>query len=194
MSNRKKESSKKRYTDQAVYSEHPYVKKVATGKAVTNVKKADTDTSDSVFKVGMTAVDLVKVQSDLRTSVGKKVCAELGDELKPPYTKSKYADSRGTMPQDETDDTTGAAPTPYTGVSAARYKDQKSPLVEDWTRVYRKYKDELANMKVHIVDNYVSEDFKILLDDDDAYNAEVRGAGSMVDFMEILMKYIKKAS
>ena len=86
----------------------------------------------------------------------------------------------------------GPAPVPYTGINAAHYKDSKGPLVDNWTKDYRKYKDDLSQMKVHIFDTYLSEDYKILLEDDPVYNSEIKTSKSLSEFMEILMKWIKK--
>ena len=190
MSN-KKNYKRKGAIDQGSYALHPHVKRVAIGKAVINVKKED-QINYNVFKCGMHAIDLFKVQQDIAKDVGKRVCAELGDECKPPYIKSLYADSNGIMPPHLIINLIGPAPVPYTGANAAHYKDSKGPLVENWTKDYRKYKDDLAQMKVHIFDTYLSEDYKIILEDDPMYNDEIKNSKSLTEYMEVLLKWVKR--
>ena len=47
-------------------------------------------------------------------------------------------------------------------------------------------------MKVYIFDTYLSDDYKILLEDDPTYNSEIKTSKSLTEFMEVLMKWIKR--
>ena len=87
MSPKIKNYKRKGAIDQGSYALHPHVKRIAIGKAVNNVKKVEDQINYNVFKCGMHAIDLFKVQQDIAKDVGKRVCAELGEELKPPYIK-----------------------------------------------------------------------------------------------------------
>ena len=68
----------------------------------------------------------------------------------------------------------------------------KRPLIDNFNNEYKDYKNDVSKTKAYIWDGYLSEDFKVQLEEDEEFNSEIQQSKSISGYMDILMKGIKK--
>ena len=64
-------------------------------------------------------------------------------------------------------------------------------LNKGWFTKFTKYEDEVNKMKMYVFQNYVSSNFKLLLESKPEYNMEIGATQSLREYMVVLSKWIK---